>query len=697
MTKHASVSLKAALLSPRSIALVGATSDVSKAASRPLSYLKRGGYAGRVYPVNKSRATVMGEAAWPSLTALPERPDHVFIMTPTESVADIIDECGRLSVPVATILAGGFGDGGPQGAARERDLVERARRAGVRLLGPNSLGLINNGERVVLTANAALSEPELPKGSIFVASQSGSLIGALASRGKARGMGFSSLVSVGNEADLSIGEVCALTLADSAVDGYLLFLEAIRHADRLREFAEGAARQGKPVAAYLLGRSEEARELALSHTGALAGDADVAGAFLASCGIARVETFEALLECQPLLRRLKPPAAHRPRRSVGVVTTTGGGGAMIVDQLAMRAISVAPPSQDTLQALTKRGIKAGGGRLVDLTLAGARYDVMKSTLEVMLAAPEFDMVVVVVGSSARFQPETTVSPIIDVGKTGVPLAAFVVPDAPDALARLTAAGIPNFRTPEACADAIAAGLLRELPAPSPAGRTATPSGPSRQLDELEGYRLFDELRIARPECVVITGGDVGPAAAMLRFPVAAKVLSTDIAHKSDVGGVQLNLADRPALERGVRTIRQAVKEHEPHARTDRILVQPMMRGLGEALIGYRRDPHVGPIVMVASGGVLAELYRDRSIRMAPVDLETARKMIAEVRGLQPLTGYRGAEKGDLKALADAIVALSSLAIRPDLKVVEAEINPLLVLPQGQGAIALDALVRVSQS
>jgi len=300
--------LREALFSPRRIAIVGASDDRSKTAARPLLYLRRNGFAGIIYPVNARRDTVQGERAWPSLAALPERPDHVYVLTPTEVAIDAVGECARLGIPVVTVLADGFA--GAAGAARVARIADICARSRVRVVGPSSLGVVDLRARLLLTANAAFAEPDLPVGRIFAASHSGSLIGALVSRGKARGIGFAGLVSVGVEVDLSIGEICATTLDDPDIDGYLLFLETLRHAAALRSFALAAAERGKPIVAYKLGRSPAARELTVSHTGALAGEDDVADAFLADCGIARVATFEALLESPAAAR---PPAA-RPRR-----------------------------------------------------------------------------------------------------------------------------------------------------------------------------------------------------------------------------------------------------------------------------------------------------------------------------------------------------------------------------------------------
>lgn len=686
--------LAEALLRPRSVALVGVSDDIAKTAARPLRFLRRAGYGGQVYSVNPTRATVQGEPAFASLSALPQRPDHAFILTGTDAAIAALEECGRLGVPVATILAGGFSEAGGAGTERERRLAEIGRSYGVRVLGPSSIGVVNVHERLVLTANAAFAEPDLPEGGVFVASHSGSLIGALLSRGKARGVGFAGLVSVGGEVDLSVGEICEATLDDPKVGGYLLFLESMRNADALRRFALAAAERGKPVAAYKLGRSAEAAELAVSHTGALAGEDDVADTFLRDCGIARVESFDGLLEILPLLNRMPAKTVRQP--AVGVVTTTGGGAAMAIDQLAIRGVRVAAPSPETVQRLAEAGIVAGEGRLVDLTLAGTRYDVMKAALGVMQTAPEFDLVLATVGSSARFQPDLAVAPVIDSAREhDKPLAAFIVPEAPEALLRLNAAGVPCFRAPESCGDVIAAALGRRTPRSelSMPPRTV-PSGAGQTIDEAEAYRLFSRVGVPHAPVAVLTVGEPVPELPFA-YPVVAKVLHPDIAHKTDVGGVALNIVDADALCAAMAAIRDRVEAARPGVSVRKILVQPMTRGVGEVLVGLRRDPQVGPVVMLAAGGVLTEIYRDRALRLAPVDRATALEMIGEVKALQALAGYRGRPAGDLGAVADALVAVSRLALLDDVTVLEAEINPLMVMADGQGVVAVDALVRLA--
>jgi acyl-CoA synthetase (NDP forming) len=687
-----SQSLRQSLFSPRSVAIVGQSDDVTKTAGRPLKYLRQAGFGGRIYPINPRRKDVLGERAYPSLAALPEVPEHVYVVAPTEPAIEAVAECGRLGVKVATVLANGFAEAGPEGEAREARLKDICAVTHLRIIGPSSLGIIDLRSKAMLTANAAFDEADLPVGRILAASHSGSMIGALLSRGKARGIGFAALVSVGNEVDLSLGEICEAALDDPGIEGYMLFLETLQHADALRRFARGAAAANKPVLAYKLGRSEEARELAVSHTGALAGEDDVADAFLADCGIARVDTLDGLIEGLPLLNRVPRRTPGGGKATVGVVTTTAGGATMVVDPLASRGVAVAAPTPETLARIrSATGIAVKPARLIDLTTTGARYEAMKAALDILNDAPEFDLIVAVVGSSARFLPERAVKPIIDCANAEKPIAAYLVPEAPQALAALSAAGVPNFRTPEACADAVAAAMRRRAPriaASWSIKKRATPENAGRVLDELEAYALFDRLGIARAPAATIDIGVTSAPTLPFSYPVAVKTLAADIPHKTEAGGVMLGVRDGNALVAAIGRIAANVGKH-----LARVLVQPMVAGLGEVLVGYRVDRDVGPLVVLAAGGVLAEVYRDRSLRLAPVDLETAQEMIGEVRGLAALKGFRNRPAGDLDALARTVVALSQLASSED-PVAEAEINPLMVRPKGEGVIAVDALVRL---
>ncbi len=685
------------LLRPRSVAVVGASADPAKNNGRPVRYLRKHGYPGPIYPVNPAYETLEALPCYPSLRAVAAPIDHALVMVPQAAVEGVIDDCLAAGVRCASIFTGGFAESGAEGAARQRRLVERARAGGLRLLGPNSLGVVNTRLPMALSANAVLERPSLPAGRFGLVSQSGSLIGALVSRGQARGIHFSSLVSVGNESDLSVGEVAAMMIEDPDTDVVALFLETLRDRSALETMAAKAEATGKPVLAYVLGRSELGRSLAQSHTGALAGQGAAMDACLADLGVLRVEVFESLIEAPPLLARRARPAGRR----VAVVTTTGGGGAVVADHLGGRGLEVVPPPQALRSRLGAHGLEIGESPVVDLTMAGTREATVDACLASLMHAPEVDAVVMVVGSSSEFHPDLAVKPLTRWAEAAKPVVAFLLPNAERSLAMLAEAGIAAFRTPEACADALAAYLgwraprLPEArPLPAAAAALLERRRGAGALNELEALQLFAGLGAETVGCQVVPLD--GPVPDDLPYPAVAKILSPDIAHKSDLGGIALGLADAEALQAAGLRIRESVATARPQARLEGLLVQPMTRGLGEAIVGFRVDPLAGPVVMVGVGGVLAEIYRDIALRLAPVEEAEALAMIGEVKGLAPLLGARGHAKGDVAALARCIVALSRLATDAGPAVLEAEINPVMVMPEGQGALALDGLVRLTE-
>ena len=693
--------LARALFEPDTIALVGASGDPGKNTARPLRYLKSHGWKGRVIPINPGRAEVLGEKAWPDLRAAADalgRPiDHVYIMVPAEAVPAVIADCARARVPLATVYSSGFAEMGEQGFEYQEEMVETARAGGTRIVGPNSMGVVNLATGMAMTTNAALEAPDLVAGPFAVISQSGTALGALLSRGQARGFGFSKLVSIGNEADLSVGEIIDFLVEDPATQAILLFLETIRHADQFARAARRAFAAWKPVVAYKLGRSAAGRRMALSHSGALAGPDKAANAFFRAHGVARVDTLEALLELPFLMRGRKPAKARR----VFVLTTTGGGAAMVVDRLGLSGVTFMPPPMAAVDRMIAHDIPIGDGPVIDLTMAGARPDVYGPVLKELLDSADCDVVVPVVGSSAQFRPDVAVAPIIAEAEAGMkPVAVFCVPEAGESLKALAKAGIAGFRTPESCADGVRAYLDWRAPAArveKAAGTEAAGAllakAKARRLNEAESLAVFQALGIAAaPHQVLKKGAAESAAKSVGGYPVAAKVLSADIPHKTELGGVVLDIADAAGLAKAAAEIQDRVAAHRPRADIAGILVQRMQKGVAEALVGYRLDPEAGPIVVLGAGGTLTEIYDDASVRLAPVDIAQASEMIAEVKGLARVGGYRNLPAGDAEALAEAVAAMSRLALIARPAVQEAEINPLIVKEKGQGVAAVDGLI-----
>ncbi len=680
-----------ALFEPRSIALIGASGDERKNTSRPQRFLRKHGYTGRIIPINPGREEIAGERAYPNLEAVPEDIDHAFIMVPRDAVPAALEQCVARKVPVATVYSDGFAETGAEGRKLQENLVAIAKRGNVRLVGPNCIGLLSTQTRCILTVNAVLEKLEVTPGPLAIVSQSGSMMGGLMSRGLGRGVGFSKLVSVGNEADLSVGELADMLVDDPHTEAILLFMETIRDADQLSQAALRAQAARKPVIVYKLGRSEVGQDLAASHTGALAGGDEMADAFFRAHGMLRVDTLETLFELPALVMHRQPGRHHR----VAVMTTTGGGAAAVVDRLGTYGVEVVGPSDALIEQLAQQKIAISKARLTDLTLAGAKKEIYSAVLNALLASDHCDLVLAVAGSSAQFQPEIAIEPMVEADSRNKPLAVFLAPHAEASLKLLARHGIAGFRTPEACADAIRAWRDWQAPVeqPAPDAKRIAAAGEilqavkQPQLSEYDACRAYAALGVPVAATQIIRGAD---DAVSVPYPVVAKILSPDIAHKTDAGGVALNIANADALKQAAKDILARVAAKHPKARLDGILVQRMERGLAEAIVGYKRDPQVGPVVLLGIGGVLAEVYKDIAIRLAPITPAEAGRMIDEVKGLATIRGYRGLPKGDCAALAQAIAACSQLAHVAD--VAEAEINPLLVKREGEGVVAVDGLI-----
>lgn len=662
------------LLEPRRIALVGASGDPSRLTARAQIYLRRHGYQGELFPVNPRATEILGEPAFARVEDIPGEIDFAYILLGTQQVEAQLAAVAAKGAKVACILADGFAEAGPEGQALQDRCVAAAKTAGLRLLGPNSMGIINIPARIAASVNAALEAETLPAGRLALVSQSGSMLGAIMGRGAARGMGFSHLIATGNEADLTAGEIAAMLVDEPGVDAVMLFLEAIRQPQHYAHAAWKAHRAGKPIIAYKLGRSPYGAELATSHTGALAGSDMAAEAFFRAHGILRATMLESFLELPALVLGRKPHVSTH--RAVSVMTTTGGGGAMAVDALGVAGIEARIPDAHATAKLHAVDMHPHG-RLLDMTLAGTKPDRVEAAIVALAAARDTDVVVPVIGSSAQFRPHDAVAGIVrgrDAVGDAKPVAAFLVPQADASLRLLAEAGIPAFRTPESLADAMRAFLDWRAPLAAPHMAAPEVTLPERP-DEADAREVFAALGLATDYARFT---DTPPGG--LRYPVALKILSPDLAHKTEVGGVALNIPDEAALRSAMLNMRARVEKAAPQARITGFLAQPMAKGLAEVILGFRRDPEVGPVVLLGAGGVLAELHRDVALRLTPLHLDEARGMIADVRALRVIEGWRGLPRGDVEALAQAIVAVSRLAAMEGIA--EAEINPLMIHESG---------------
>jgi len=690
----------ARLLRPRSIAVVGASADATKTAGLPIAYLQKHGFAGEIYPVNPRSGSIGALKCYPDVAALPVSPDVGIVLLGAERASQAVRALAERGTAAAIVVASGFGEAGPDGGRLQGEL--KAAAGAMRLLGPNTIGLVNLTDKIMLAASGALEMDALPAGRIAVVSQSGGILGSLLSRAAGRGIGFSKLVSTGNEADLGAADFIAHLADDEATAVIALYVEGVREPERFRAAAEAASRSGKPLVAFKVGRSEAGRRSALSHTGALAGTDRMYEALFKQVGAIRVATFAELLEVPAAL------AAGRAMqgRRVAILTSSGGAGTLIADSCGLAGFETPPPDAATAERLCPllgSGEAAMDQNPVDLTLAGAKPEILHAALGALLESPSYDAVIAVAGSSALARPGPVADAISDRMRGGVkPLLAYVSPYAPHIVRLLNERGVPAFDAPESCAAALSAlarpsRAARRARADFTAARGSNPAlalmGLPGPFDEAEARRLFAAFGIPSVREIEIgTPAEAEPAARELGGRVVLKIRSRRIAHKTEVGGVAIGVAVEDAARR-CEEMRVAVKAKtgfEPEG----FLAQEFVVNGVELILGYARDPQLGPAVLLGMGGVTTELLDDTAIRLLPIDRQDAQEMIDELRSAALLKGFRGRPRADASALAAAIVAFADMISGFGERLVEAEINPLFVLPEGEGVRAADGVLVV---
>jgi len=699
------------VLSPKSVAIVGASSDFSKFTGRTVKYMLKHGYTGKFYPVNPKRDEIAGHPCYPTVKDLPEPVDTVFIQIPARFVPGVLEECIETGVKSAIIHSAGMGEENEEGKKRQEAIRSMAREAGMRVVGPNCAGIVNIAEKIILSPVVCYELDTLTEGRIGLVSQSGGLTGAYVARAAARGIGFSYVISTGNEMDLEACDYIEFLLCDSRTDVVAVFLEALRNGKRFVEIAESAIQAGKPIIVLKVGRTRVGARAAASHTGALTGEDSIYEAVFRQKGVIRVEALEDLFEVSSLFCKVAPPKGNR----VGVITTTGGGATLFAEAGAQAGLDFPMPSEAAVKASSEfLPSFAAKSNPMDVTMAGAGGG-FKKGLEVMLDDPSFDMVVGVVGTSSQFAPELGVKPILEIHKDArKPLVAFCNPNAEEALRLFEKNGIPSFRTPEACGRALGylvmyGHFLEKLKKPlkkvedpvltEPIQREVRSilDKPSGSLNEYESKRILAAYNIpATRESVAKDLKEAKAIAQKIGYPVAIKIISTDILHKTEAGGIKLGVEFETDLEKGFAEVLANAKAYNADADVYGVLIQEMATGGVEAMeviIGAYRDETFGHTLMFGLGGVLVEAFNDVAHRVVPISEQDAWEMIHETKGSVLMKGYRGKEKMDIGAVVATLQKVSKLLADFGDRILELDINPFLVYPEGKGGVAVDALIR----
>lgn len=699
-----------ALLEPRSVAVIGASDDAGRIGGRPLRYLRDAGYSGAIYPVNPNRDTVQGLPAFKTISAIPHSVDLAILALPSEQVVEAVTACSEKRVKALIVFSSGFAETNDAGAQRQDEIRRIARQSGMRILGPNCLGAFNSATGFFGTFTQAFDNGVLPPGPISIASQSGACGGHLGYLCKQRGIGIRYWITTGNEADVDISE-CILWMAESEhVRVIVVYAEAIRDGATFIRALETARRNRKAVVMLKVGRSQSGARAAASHTGALAGQDAVYDAVLRQYGVFRAASIEQMLDIAVACAQ----GVFPPNRRLGIVTVSGGLGVQMSDAAEACGLEVAL-LPDGAQARIKAMLPfAAVANPIDVTAQAINdLTVIDRCLEIALTDGDYGAIVCFLTSApaAASMTEPLLKAFSDVHRRFPERLIVLTFAAPaEVVRRFEQAGFLVYEDVDRAIKAIAAlaafgdsfnahsGDTRtsaRAGTGSDASRAALPI-PAHSLAALDEHAAKNLLAAAGiptlPERIVTDAQGARRAATELGCPVALKIVSPDIAHKTEVGGVILNVLSPDAAADAAESLLERIAALRPEARLTGVLVAPMCTGGIETICGVFSDPVFGPMVMFGLGGVFVEAMKDVAFRLAPFDEQEALSMVREIRGYAILEGARGAPPADIEALTRALSILSHFAVANLATIAEIDINPFVVMPRGQGAFALDALI-----
>lgn len=689
------------LLSPHSVAVIGASDDPLRIGGRPLDYMRTQGFAGRVYPVNPSRTSVQHLPAYASVDALPEAPDVAIVAVQARLAVEAIEDLALRGTGAAIVFTAGFAESDTAGAVLQQRMVDAARRGGMRLLGPNSLGLLNPRHGFYGTFTSSVETGFPRPGRVGIASQSGAYGGHILCIARQRRIGLSSLVMTGNEADVSLGDVIQMMVDDPDTDVIAVYSEGIRDGQRFMAALEAARVARKPIVMMKVGTSVVGSAAAQSHTASIAGNDAVSSAILDEFGVVRATSTEHMLDVARLATRRIYPVNN----TLGVITVSGGAGVLVSD--AAETLGLPMPEMPTAAqvklktllpfASPRNPVDCTAQFLNDLSLAGTFTN----------AVIEDGGYGSVLGFFTYTGGAPSIAPRLREQLKAVrerhPDRLFVLSlfADPQRLAEYEDDGLTVFEDPSRAVAAIAAmgrygdafaGKPR-LPAPRLASLTLPHATPS----EAQAKQILAQAGVATvPEHACATLDDAVSAAVALGYPVVMKILSPDIMHKSEIGGVLLNVGDADAVRAGFDVLLSRATAAVPDARIEGILVAKQMAGGIECIMGVHRDPVFGPVAMFGLGGIFVEVLKDVVFRRCPFGPDVAQDMILGIRSAAILQGARGAPPVDIAALAQMLSQLSAFAVAGGPRLRAVDLNPVFALPAGHGAYAADAVLEIGE-
>jgi acyl-CoA synthetase (NDP forming) len=690
---------------PDSIALIGASRDPEKIPGRLLSMLRKNGFPGRLYPINPNYGDIDGLTCYPSIAAVGQPIDLAIVIIPARAVLGALKECAAAGVRNAVIISSGFAEEGGDSAAMQDAIADLARSTGMRISGPNAEGFYSEAQHVAATFSPTVDvKPDAPRlvattKRIGIVAQSGGIGFAIYHRAKALGIALSYVVSAGNESDLGAGEFLDYMVRDGSTDVILLFIEGIRDVEKFLAAARRAAEAGKPVIVTKVGRSGAGERAAASHTASMAGWSAAYDAVFAKYGFIVSNDLDEAVTIAAALTTNPMPKGDR----VAVLTVSGGAGIWGADTVSMQGLQV-PELSAPIQAEIRALIPSYGSARnpIDVTAQGVHSGGLQKSIDLLSVSDEVDAVLLVLSlSSDTRMPfrQAELKPVISAQNKPIVFYSYTLPS-PFARTELAASGVVVLsgltHVGVAMRQMVQRARFRLAPpaeAPAPVLRDVSAYLKSATLSEADSKSLLREAGVALPDEVLVTEKTALDAAiARVGFPLVMKIQSRDIPHKSEVGGVRVNIGTKGEAFAAYQMLLDNAHRHRPDAVIQGVLVGPMAKRGVEIIIGTLTDASFGPMVMVGLGGITTELFRDVVYRPAPVGAAEATAMLAELKAAPLLNGFRGAANSDIPALSQLIAQISLLAARYRTQVSEIELNPVLVHPPGQGATIVDALV-----
>ena len=686
------------LLAPRSVAVLGASSDPTRISGRPIAYMKSQGFQGALYPINPNRTEIQGLKAYASILDVPEVPDVAIVAVASEVAAAAVDDLGKKGVKAIVMFTAGFAEMDDAGAAAQDKMVATARSYGMRILGPNCLGVFDARRAYYATFSSSFDSGWPVPGRIGIASQSGAYGTHLYTLARNRGIGASVCIMTGNEGDVTMGECIGWLAENPEVDVITVYAEGIREASGLIAALEVARAAKKPVIMQKVGRSELGTKAAKSHTASIAGDDAVTEAIMNEFGVFRASNSEQMLDIAHTATRKIYPV----RNTLGVITVSGGAGVLISDVaesvgLAMPEMPLA--TQKRLRDLVpfcapRNPVDATAQVTNDPTLINTFTDAMIHDGGYATVLGFFSMT----ASSKRWP---VIREQLNIAKDKYPDRLYVlsVIAPPERTAELETDGWVVHEDPTRAVVAIDAmgrfGAAFAKPAGAPGPTVPAVTLPAATPTEAEAKRLLATAGIQSAPEAECTGADAAVAAAeKFGYPVVMKILSPDILHKSEIGGVLLDVSDASGVRAGFALLLERAKTAAPMARIEGVLVAKQLKGGVECIMGIHRDPVFGPVAMFGLGGIFVEILKDVVFRRCPFGPDVAEDMIRSIKGAPLLLGARGRKKADVKALADTLSRLSAFAMMAGPTLQSVDLNPVFAMPEGEGAFAVDAVVEV---